>query len=261
MPLVQAQPRIAIAQIRMHWTIEANLAAIVAALRVAHHHGATLCAFSELAVTGFHRDIINLAFPHRIDPAIAQIQALCAELPIAAALGAPSFDNQGRRFISHLLIDETGARAATVSKEGLTEPEATFFQRGSGRAVGTLQGLRCSVVICREVEDFDRVTAQLPPGATDLVFLPGALRPDPDRPPTDPPGFVLDALRLARAMRSTIVQTNWPNAINRPEESVDGGQSMVISPAGELLFRLPRQACGLGLFTLGERQFDWHPLP
>jgi predicted amidohydrolase len=261
MSLAPAPPRIAIAQIRMHWTIEANLAAIVEALRLAHRHGATLCAFSELAITGFHRDIVNLAFPHRIDPAVAQVQALCAELSIAAALGAPTFDGQGGRFISHLLIDEAGVLTATISKEGLTAPEATFFKRGSGRAVGMLQGRRCSVVICREVEDFDCVTAQLPPGAADLVFLPGALRPDPAKPPTDPPEFVLDALRLARALRSTIVQTNWPNALNRPEESVDGGQSMVISPAGELLFRLPRQACGLGLFTLGERQFDWQPLP
>jgi predicted amidohydrolase len=256
-----SRARIAIAQVRMHWTIEDNLAAIVAALRLAHRHGASLCAFSELAVTGFHREIVNLAFPHRVDPAIAQIEALCAELSIAAALGAPTFDDRGRKFISHLLLDETGALAATVSKEGLTEPEATFFQSGSGRAVGTLQGHRCSAVICREVEDFDRVTAQLPPGAADLIFLPGALRPDPAKPRSDPPAFVHDAMRLARATRSTIVQTNWPNALNRPEESVDGGQSRVISPEGELLFRLPRQAAGLGLFTLGERMFDWHPLP
>ena len=245
----------------MHWTIEDNLATIVAALRLARQLGADLCAFSELAVTGFHREIVALAFPQRVDPAISRVRALSAELSIAVALGAPSFDHQGRKFISHLLIDETGALSAMVSKEGLTEAEATFFQRGSGRPVATLQGRRCSAVICREVEDFDRVTSQLPPGAADLLFLPGALRPDPAKPRTDPPGFVLDALRLARATCSTLVQTNWPNALNRPEESVDGGQSMVISPAGELLFRLPRQAAGLGLFTLGERVFDWHPLP
>jgi predicted amidohydrolase len=260
--LQTTQPaRIAIAQIRMHWTIEDNLASILAAMRLAHQHGATLCAFSELAVTGFHRQIVSLAFPHLVDPAIEQVGALSAELSMAVALGAPTFDGQGRRFISHLLIDAAGDIAATVSKEGLTDPEATFFDRGGGRPVATLQGQRCSAVICREVEDFDRVTAQLPPGAADLIFLPGALRPDPAKPLTDPPGFVTDALRLARATRSHIVQTNWPNALNRPEESVDGGQSMVISPDGELLFRLPGQAAGLGLFTLGERVFDWHPLP
>ena len=234
MPHAPARPRIAIAQVRMHWTIEDNLAAIASAMRLAHRHGAGLCAFSELAVTGFHRQIVTLAFPHLVEPAVAQIQALCAELRIAVAVGAPSFDAQGRKFIGHLLIEESGALAATVPKEGLSEAEATFFDRGS---------------------------AQLPPGAAELIFLPGALRPDPAKPRTDPPEFVLDAMRLARATRSFLVQTNWPNALNRPEESVDGGQSMVISPAGELLFRLPGQAAGLGVFDLGERGFDWHPLP
>jgi hypothetical protein len=167
MSLAQAQPRTAIAQIRMHWTIEANLAAIVAALHMAHRHVATLCAFSELAVTGFHRDIVSLAFPHRVDPAIAQIQALCAGLSIARRAGC--------------------AHRST------------------------------------------RVRA-------------GCLAPGPR------PAQHHRADQRAERAEST-------------EESVDGGQSRVISPACELLFRLPRQASGLGLFTLGERQFDWHPLP
>jgi hypothetical protein len=34
-------------------------------------------------------------------------------------------------------------------------------------------------VICREVLDAERVSADLPRGAVDLVFVPGALRQDP----------------------------------------------------------------------------------
>ena len=56
-----------------------------------------------------------------------------------------------------------------------------------------------------------------------------------------------------------VVQTNWPNALNRPEESVEGGSSSVAAPDGELLFRLPSQASGIAVFTLGERAFEWHP--
>jgi hypothetical protein len=55
-----------------------------------------------------------------------------------------------------------------------------------------------------------------------------------------------------------VVQTNWPNALNRPEESVDGGGSTVSSPEGEMLFRLPMQASGVAVFTLGDRHFEWH---
>jgi len=251
----------AIAQIGMHWSTADNMAAIVAAIELAHARGAAICAFSELAVTGFHREIASQALPHVVGPAVQRLQALCAERAIAIAVGAPTFGADGSRFVSHLLIDEAGTLAATVPKRGLTEPEATFFARGSGRPIARLHGLRCTAVICREVEDFDQVLSDVPAHSADLIFLPGALRPDPAKPVSDPPEFIRAAQRLAAATLTTIVQTNWPNALNRPEESVDGGQSAVISPNGELMFRLPRQAAGLGVFTLGERTFDWHPLP
>jgi omega-amidase len=146
-----------------------------------------------------------------------------------------------------------------VCTQGLTDPEATFFARGSSRPVGTLQGLRCSAVICREVEDLALTTAQLPASTVDVIWLPGALRQDPEKPRTDPPEYVHNAMRLALATQAWVVQTNWPNALNRPEESVDAGQSAVVSPSGELMLRLPRQASGLGIFNLGDRTFDWHP--
>jgi predicted amidohydrolase len=114
-------------------------------------------------------------------------------------------------------------------------------------------------VICREVEDIELVSAALPPGTVDLIFVPGALRQAPEKPRTDPPKYVRDIQRLAQTTRAYIVQTNWPNALNRPEESVEGGGSTVTSPDGEVLFRLPAQASGVGIFTLGERCFDWYP--
>ena len=249
--------RIAIAQISMHWSTAENTSAITTAMHAAHSRGARICAFSELAVTGFHRNIAAEALPHVVQPAIDQLQALCAQLSLAIAVGTPTFANNGSKFNSHLLIDESGRIAATIDKRGLTDPEATFFERGSSRPVGDLHGLRCTAVICREVNDFDQVTADVLSGSADLVFLPGGLRPDPAKPLTDPPEFVIDAQRLAAATRACIVQTNWPNALNRPEESVDLGQSAVISPAGELMFRLPRQSAGIGIFSMGDRHFEW----
>jgi omega-amidase len=115
-------------------------------------------------------------------------------------------------------------------------------------------------VICREVTDLELVTADLLPGTVDLVFVPGALRQDPEKPRTEPPEYVRDIQRLAAATRAYVVQTNWPNALNRPEESVEGGASTVASPEGEVMFRLPRQESGVGVFTLGETTFEWHRL-
>ncbi|HEY8708326.1 MAG TPA: carbon-nitrogen hydrolase family protein [Burkholderiaceae bacterium] len=255
----RSNTRIAIAQISMHWSTAENTSAIMTAMHAAHGGGAWICAFSELAVTGFHRNIATEALPHVVQPAIDQLQELCAKLSLAIAVGAPTFTTNGSKFNSHLLINESGRIAATIAKRGLTEPEATFFERGSSRPVGDLQGLRCTAVICREIEDFDQVSTEVPSGSADVVFLPGALRPDPAKPLTDPPEFVTNAQRLAAATKAYIVQTNWPNALNRPEESVDGGQSAVISPSGELMFRLPRQSAGIGIFSIGDKHFEWLP--
>jgi omega-amidase len=250
--------RIAIAQITMHWTTAENLGAIRHAMALARVHGADLCGFSELAVTGFHRQIAHEARAEVVAPALQDLHAQARSLGLGIAVGAPTFAEGGARFNSHLLIDERGNTAAVVSKRGLTAPEATFFNRGSSRPVGVLQGMRCSAVICREVCDLELVAAELPAGTVDLIFVPGALRQDPEKPRTDPPEYVRDIQRLAAATRAHVVQTNWPNALNRPEESVDGGGSCVAGPDGELLFRLPGQAPGVAVFTLGERQYDWH---
>lgn len=251
--------RIAIAQINMHWTTQENMAAIRRAMACASARGARLCGFSELAITGFHRQIAREATPEQVLPAVRELQALCTELRLGIAVGAPTFGSGGAKFNSHLLIDERGQTQAVVSKRGLTEVEATFFERGSTRPTALLQGLNCSAVICREVSDLDSLTMELEPGMTDVIFVPGALRQDPEKPRTDPPEYVREIQRLAAATRSHIIQTNWPNALNRPEESVEGGHSTVAAPDGQVMLRLPPRASGIGIFALGEREFEWHP--
>lgn len=251
--------RVAIAQIAMHWSTPENVAAIRRAMALAHGREARLCGFSELAITGFHKRIAEEATPERVLPALQGLAGYCAELSLGIAVGAPTFGPDGAKYNSHLLIDERGATRAVVSKQGLTDPEATFFARGAARPVGTLHGLRCSAVICREVGDLDLVASELKPQGVDLIFVPGALRQDPDKPRTDPPEYVRDIQRLAATTQAYVVQTNWPNALNRPEESVEGGYSAVAGPDGELLFRLPGQVSGVAVFTLGERSFEWHP--
>jgi len=252
-------PKIAIAQIAMHWTTAENLAAIERAMTSAHACGAQLCACAELAVTGFHREIAREARPQTVAPAVDAIGALATRLSIGVAVGAPVFAADASVLNAHLLIDERGRIVAEVPKRGLTDAEATFFARGTVRPIGLVQGLRCSAVICREVCDLDAVSDELPPGSVDVIFVPGALRPDPAKPRTDPPEYVRDIQRLAAATGAYVVQTNWPNALNRPWESVDGGGSVVAGPDGEVLLRLPMQAAGIGVFTLGERHVDWHP--
>ena len=251
--------RIAIGQLRMRWTTAENVEAILAAMNAAAACDAQLCVFPELAVTGFHREIVNLAAPEKVAPYLHRIAAECERLEIAVAVGAPTFDGAGR-FNSILLIDERGRLAATIHKNGLTPAEATFFRAGATRESARLRELRCSAVICREVEDHDHVLRQLPPGSVDLVFWPGHMRPDPEKPVQDPPEHVTRAQEMARSLGAFIVQSNWPNALNRPQESAKTGSSAVISAAGELLFTLPQEASGVGVFAIGDRSFEWLPM-
>lgn len=251
--------RIAIAQIPMHWEMRDNVAAMADALRVARDDGAAICAFAELAVTGFHRRIVDWARPGRSGPAVAELCAAAARLGVATVFGAPTYRADGSRLNSHLFVDATGAHVGTVSKNGLTAPEATFFAPGVDRPTVTLAGLRCTAVICREFEDAESILPGLLDARPDVVFWPGQMRPDPAKPVQDPPEHVVAMQELARRASVHVVQTNWPNALNRPEEGAQAGRSACIGPDGTLLFRLPLQGFGVGVFDLGSSDVDWYP--
>jgi predicted amidohydrolase len=251
--------RLALAQIRMHWEMADNLAAMQHALRRASDAGAALCAFSELAVTGFHRRIVDWARPELSGPAVDTLRATARALGIATVFGAPTYTPTGGRLNSHLFVDADGTLAGTVSKMGLTAPEATFFEPGADRPVVTLAGRRCTAVICREIEDAAQIVPALAGQGAELIFWPGQMRPDPDLPPQDPPRHVVQAQDLARACGAWVLQSNWPNALNRPEETEGCGHSACIDPSGRLRWRLPVQGHGIGVFTLGEDDLVWLP--
>jgi len=254
----QRHLRIAVAQIPMHWELRDNVEAMKHALRVAREDGAEVCAFAELAVTGFHRRIVEWAKPEVSEPAVREIRSEAAALGIAATFGAPTYAEDGARFNSHVFVHSDGSVAGTVEKMGLTAPEATFFSPGTTRPVLSLGGIRCSAVICREIEDEAEVLHHLQPLGVGVVFWPGQMRPDPAKPMQDPPEYVVQAQRLAKALSAYVVQTNWPNALNRPEEGEHAGHSACIAPTGELLFRLPKRGEGVAVFNLGERTYRWH---
>jgi omega-amidase len=258
MPLPKPGTRIAIAQVPMHWTIEENVASMMWAMEVAQANGACLCAFSELALTGFHRKIVELAKPELITPAMERITCFARELRMAVAFGAPTFGPNGAKYNSHVLVNEFGDVASIVHKNGLTEPEATFFQAGTSRPAAVLHGLATTAVICREVEDFGPVVEQLLGQRPSLILWPGLMGPDPSKPVTDPPEHVVQAQRIASAAKAFVVQSNWPNALNNPERIAGTGLSACISAEGDLLFRLPEQAYGVGVCSLGETSFEWY---
>jgi omega-amidase len=225
-------------------------------LRLAASRDAAICVFSELAVTGFHRQIRAEAVPAKVGPAIARIRAACRALGMACAVGAPSFAGDAV-YNSYLHIDERGELAGQVDKTGLTVAEATFFHGGRGRPVSLLQGRRTSAVLCREIEDLSLVLHHLPSDAAELLFWPGLMGRAPEGTGLD---VGLVAQQFARQQHAWLVQCNWPRALNLPDDSAfqaDLGGSRVISPDGALLLRLPMHTPGIATFDLGAADFAW----
>lgn len=256
----------AIVQQPMRWTTTENVGHIVAALALAlaAEQGASLCVFPELALTGFHRGIRGQALPAIVDPAMQQVQLACRSHGIACALGAPTFDANGAVFNSYLHIDAGGGIVSTVSKNGLTAAEQTFFNSGADRPVMQFAGRVCTTVMCREIEDLESIALQLQTQPLDVVFWPAQVGHPPgtvhDTPQdTDDLGYLKRTAVLARRLNAFVVQSNWPNALNTPDATYLG-ESKVYAPSGEVLLMLPRDQAGVGIFDLGERQFHWAPL-
>ena len=80
------------------------------------------------------------------------------------------------------------------------------------------------------------------------------------QPPAEPAeiDYLLCAQRLAVDCDVHVIQCNWPNSLNKPEASYLG-ESVTISPAGNVLFRLPRAASGIAVFELGASDYRWMP--
>ena len=253
--------RIAIAQQAMHWTTAENTVQIIASLAVAAEQDATLCVFPELSLTGFHRRIREQALPGVVEPALAQVREACRAHGVACMLGLPTFEADGAVLNSYVFIGADGVVGSTMSKNGPTAAELTFFQRGEGRPVFGFEGRACTTVMCREVEDLDEVAAQLRNDPVDLVFwpsltgqAPGTVLDSPEA--TDDLGYLRRAGLVAQRLGACVVQSNWPQALNTPDHT-HLGESKVYDAAGEVLLTLPRDEAGVGVFNLGERDYHW----
>jgi omega-amidase len=259
MPSAVLPPRIAIGQLQMHWSIEENTSEILRAIARAAHADANVIALPELALTGFHRNIVALAKPEIVAPHLQAVQAACAQHRVACAIGAPTFRDQAI-FNSVVFIDARGEIVGVVEKNGLTAAEETFFTRGTERAVFQINDLQISAVLCIEIHDIEDIVSELAKQSVDLIVWPGIMRPDPSATQASAERHVHDAKKLARACGAWIVQANWPNSLNYPVESEFAGQSIVIDPDGETLLRLPVAAYGVGVFDLGSKRFNWFSL-
>lgn len=229
----------------MAWTAEENLRAVLDQLALARAAGAEAALFPECAVTGYHRRVPELVERGAGEAGIERVRAACAELGIAAVVGAPLATGEDVRN-AVVAIAADGTIAGVTYKAGLTASEQRYFAPGTGRPLFDLCGARCAAVLCREIRDLDALSPLL--REAEVVFWPGAIAWDGDE---SHPDHVDEAMarRFARGVGAYLVQCNWPGSLNRPDAAQLGG-SIVVSPDGDLLHRAPLDEAGVWTVNL-----------
>lgn len=245
-------PRWAIAQPRMHWTLQGNLAETLATLQAAAALGVDGCACTELALTGFHRRLPGLLDANALADAEAQVRAGCARLGIAAAVGVPTLGAGGAVFNSHLYIDAAGRDLGRVHKRGLTDSEATFFTPGGQRGWTAIGGVVATSVLCREMLDGTALQSELastPTGTPRVIFWPSYVAESDAEQKALCAAYVEGAEALARGLNAWVLQSNWSEGLNQPGPQ-GFGASVVIAPDGRRVATLPRDAAALVVVDL-----------
>ena len=141
-------PIVAIAQLPMFWSRADNLAAMLSAIAASAAQGAQIVVLSELAITGFHREIGREADSTELPSDISKVREAASRHRVAVVFGSPTFEDGGQRpFNSHLHVDPDGGIQAVVSKRGLTSSEATFFSFIASAVRVTLAAMDWSAVV------------------------------------------------------------------------------------------------------------------
>ncbi|KQW51615.1 hypothetical protein ASD88_03005 [Pelomonas sp. Root662] len=234
----------------MHWTLAANLAETVAALEAAAAAGADGCVCTELALTGFHRRLPEVLATEALTLAEAQLRATCARLGIAAAIGVPTWAEDGALLNSHVYIDAAGSEVGRVHKRGLTPSESSFFAPGGARAWTAIGGVLATSVLCREMLDIDALLPELAAGRTAgirVIFWPSYISDADDAALCD--AYRHGAEALARGLGAWVLQSNWPEGLNLPGQR-GFGASVVIAPDGRRVMTLPRDEAALTVVDL-----------
>lgn len=246
-------PRWAVSQPRMHWTLQGNLGETLAALEAAAAAGADGCVCTELALTGFHRRMPELLDARALADAEEQVRAACARLGIAAVVGVPTLGERGTVLNSHLYVDATGCELARVHKRGLTDSEAGFFTRGGTRGWTAITAVVATTVLCREMLDVEALLPELPtPADADrprVIFWPSYVAESDAGQAALCQAYRAGAQRLARELGAWVLQSNWAESLNAPEQR-GFGASVVIAPGGRCVQTLPCDAAALAMVEL-----------
>ncbi len=198
-------------------------------------HGADLIAFPELAVTGYPPE--DLLFKHHFlhDARVQLERVAAASKGIVAVIGAP--DLADGKLYNAAAIACDGKLVAIYHKIFLPNygvfDEARYFEPGHECPVLTVNGVQVGVNVCEDIwYDVGPATVQRVAGAEVIVNINGS-------PYHRGRGRERQEMLSQRA-RDHGAFIAYVNMVGGQDELVFDGQSLVVSPDGDLVARAPQ---------------------
>lgn len=246
--------KIGIAQVPMFWEIDENKE--MACELIQKYGDLDFIIFPELCLTGFHRNIAKEGYLADIDAALSEVRSTCREVGANVLIGSASLCD-GKVYNSYLALNGEGAVVHNWEKVGLTPSEARFFTAGEARDVIQLNNKKISAIICREADDVDWFLSTCESESLDFIAWPSYIGMRDHS--TEDSDFFENVATLAARLKTTVVQCNWPQALNvGPTANMCG--SVVFGPTGEKLFELPSNQPCFGVVDLSSNMFSLQPI-
>jgi predicted amidohydrolase len=173
MPLI----KLALFQARPAYrTVEQALADLEKAVSEAALSGAQLVITPELFLSGYGNGeaVRNMAQPSN-SPVLSAVARIAARHRVGLVLGYPEQDGT-RLYNNAIVFDQVGKCLHTYRKTALPNDfERSCFSTGVGPSVFEFMDVRCSVVICYDIE-FPELARRAATGGAELLIVPTALR-------------------------------------------------------------------------------------
>ncbi|MCZ4292271.1 nitrilase-related carbon-nitrogen hydrolase [Hoeflea alexandrii] len=190
--------------------------------------GANLLVTPELYYSGYGRaDTVRAAAQVQGSPSLRAVAGLAARHGVGLVLGYPEISG-GLLYNSAAVFDSDGRLICNYRKVALPNDfERDCFNPGTEPEVFEFEGIRCSVLICYDIEfpELARRSAQL---GTELLLVPTALRAKWR--------FVSDAIVPSRAYENAMF-IGYCDFATDETNSQFSGTSSVCAPDGQHLCR------------------------
>jgi len=215
--------KVAAVQFQPRGSAEVNTEIIIRKLQECAQNDVRVALFSECAITGYDKKVINSTTASQLQAAERRIALACKNNNIYAIVGAP-YDSNGVRYNTAAVYSPAGKIIHRYAKIQLVGGD-DWAVPGTQMAVFYIDDIPCSIIICHD-ERYPELTRLPVLAGARLVFYPSSESPITAEKKLIPYRYQI----CARADENDIyiVHSNNPAMMSH-------GQSRIIGPDGNII--------------------------